>query len=116
MADNGKSDTCNSAGCKYCGTGKLDPLVDFGSQRLTNRWPTSRTEVEYKYRLRLAVCPSSGGSQLVDPPPPAEIRSRYDWLSYNEPEGHLDDVVERIRKLPGIAPGSLIAGTSYKED
>jgi hypothetical protein len=102
--------------CKYCNAAKLRPLVDFGPQPLTNRWPTSRSEVEYTYRLRMAACPECGVPQLVDPPPPEEIRSRYDWLSYNEPEGHLDDVVERIRKLPGITAASLISGTSYKED
>jgi hypothetical protein len=64
----------------------------------------------------MAACPGCGVTQLVDPPPPAEIRSRYDWLSYNEPEGHLDDVVERILKLPGMTPASLVTGTSYKED
>jgi len=104
-----------AATCKYCGFDGLDPLLDFGPQPLTNRWPMSASADETTYRLQMATCERCRVLQLVDPPPPGEIRSRYDWLSYNEPEGHLDDVVERIVSLPGITPASLIVGTSYKE-
>lgn len=43
------------------------------------------------------------------------IRPRYDWLTYNEPEGHLDDLVETLGKLPGIGPASRLAGITYKD-
>ena len=66
----------------------LGQLIDFGLQPLTNRWPISATSAEYQFRLLLGQCGACGVVQLVDPPPPEEIRSHYDWLSYNEPEGH----------------------------
>lgn len=44
-------------------------------------------------------------------------KSRFEWLTYNEPEGHLDDLVSRLRKLPGLEqPEARIAGLTYKDD
>lgn len=102
--------------CLYCSASNLGHLIDFGVQPLTNRWPVSAIADEYRFRLMLGQCGACGVVQLLDPPPPEEIRSRYDWLNYNEPEGHLDDVVGRIMGLPGVSPASVVAGTSYKED
>ncbi len=54
--------------------------------------------------------------QLVDPMPPAMVVSRFDWLTYNEPEGHLDDLVARLCQLPGVRQDARIVGLSYKDD
>jgi hypothetical protein len=54
--------------------------------------------------------------QLMAPPPVDELRPRYDWIRYNEPEQHLDDVVSAIAKLPGVAPRAVVAGVTYKDD
>lgn len=43
------------------------------------------------------------------------VRPRYDWLSYNEPEGHLDDVATRLAALPGVTNDSRILGVTYKD-
>jgi SAM-dependent methyltransferase len=43
-------------------------------------------------------------------------RSRFEWLTYNEPEGHLDDLAGRLRRLPGITADSRIVGVTYKDD
>jgi SAM-dependent methyltransferase len=52
--------------------------------------------------------------QLVEPMPSAMAKSRFEWLTYNEPEGHLDDLVGRLRVL--VQPTSRIVGVSYKDD
>jgi hypothetical protein len=40
----------------------------------------------------------------------------YDWVTYSEPEDHLDELADVIRALPGITPDSQIAGVSFKDD
>ena len=44
------------------------------------------------------------------------VKSRFEWLSYNEPEGHLDDLVTRLRGLPGLRRDARIVGLTYKDD
>jgi hypothetical protein len=48
--------------------------------------------------------------------PPDMVRSRFPWLTYNEPEGHLDELAARISRLAGIDAGSSARGLSYKDD
>ena len=45
-----------------------------------------------------------------------KINPKYDWISYNEPEEHLDRLAKTITKLPGINKYSKVCGLSYKED
>jgi len=54
--------------------------------------------------------------QLVDPMPPAVVKSQFEWVTYNEPEGHLDNLAARLEKLPGIGPAARIVGFTYKDD
>ncbi len=44
------------------------------------------------------------------------VKSRFEWLSYNEPEGHLDNLVTRLCRLPGIGRDARIVGLTYKDD
>ena len=61
-------------------------------------------------------CEACGLIQLLDPMPPAMAKSRFEWLTYNEPEGHLDDLVSRLCRLPGLDSGSRIVGLTNKDD
>jgi hypothetical protein len=38
------------------------------------------------------------------------------WITYNEPERHLDELASVLAKLPGITPRSPFAGLTYKDD
>ena len=42
------------------------------------------------HRLALGQCSVCGLVQLVDPMPAGIVRPQFSWLTYNEPEGHLD--------------------------
>ncbi len=44
------------------------------------------------------------------------VKSRFEWLTYNEPESHLDDLVSRLCRLPGIGRDSRVIGLTYKDD
>ena len=44
------------------------------------------------------------------------VSPRVEWIFYNEPEGHLDNVVKTFAKLENISEQSKIFGLTYKED
>jgi hypothetical protein len=94
----------------------LETLVDFGPQPLTNRFLLLPDQEEEKRPLALGVDPHTGLVQLLQPAPVDALRSRFDWIKYNEAEDHLDDLADRIAHLPGIDHQSQILALSYKDD
>lgn len=102
--------------CRICHRDDIREWLDFGLQAIRNRYLRSPGEKEYRHALKLGVCRQCGTVQLADPPPVAEVRPRFDWISYNEPERHLDELVSVLTRLPGITTGSTFAGLTYKDD
>ncbi len=105
-----------SGECTWCGEGAVSTLLDLGNQPFCNRFLREINEKEETHHLKMGQCSSCSVVQLVSPPPYSDIIPKYDWIKYNEPERHLDDVVDRIARLPGITKDSRILGISYKED
>lgn len=103
------------APCLSCG-GKVSVLVDFGPQTPSNRFELPESPVRDRHPLVVGQCADCGLIQLIDPMAPAMAKSRFEWLTYNEPEGHLDDLVSRLRQLPGLDSNSRIVGLTYKDD
>ena len=102
--------------CRVCGS-KLSPdRLDFGPHAVRNRFLRSADESAYAHPLALAYCGSCATVQLADPPPVSELRPRFGWIGYNEPEGHLDHLVNVLARLPGATPRSAFAGLTYKDD
>ena len=104
------------APCLGCGARAADVLVDFGLQPPSNRFERAGAGTTETHPLVLGQCAACGLLQLLEPMPPAMARSRFEWLTYNEPEGHLDELVARLCRLPGVGPASRIAGVTYKDD
>jgi SAM-dependent methyltransferase len=105
-----------TAPCLCCGSATVRTLVDFGVQPPSNRFEHPDETQGDRHRLVVGQCTTCGLMQLVDPLPFGMAKSRFEWLAYNEPEGHLDDLVGRLRALPGIGPRSRIIGLTYKDD
>ncbi len=102
--------------CLVCRENELELLLDLAAQPISNRFP-ERTEDDFeRHRLQFGCCRCCGVAQLIDPPPPALIRPRVDWIRYNEPESHLDDFVDWLTQLPDIHQDSRFLGLTYKED
>lgn len=91
-------------------------LVDFGVQPPSNRYELAGSTGTETHPLIVGQCAACGLIQLVTPMPPRMAKSRYEWVTYNEPEGHLDDLVAHLVRLPGLAREARIAGLSYKDD
>jgi hypothetical protein len=102
--------------CRLCRREVIRDWLDFGPQALRNRFLHTATESEFTHPLALGCCPSCGTVQLADPPPVDQLRPRFGWISYNEPEGHLDDLAARLTRLPGLSRDSTVAGLTYKDD
>jgi len=103
-------------GCHLCGTRNVLPLLDFGKQPITNRFLASPDAVEGLFPLALGQCEACGVVQLSEPPPAKELKPKYDWITYTEPEAHLDHLADILAALPGLGRVSNICGLSFKDD
>lgn len=98
--------------CLSCDS-HVNVLIDFGEQPPSNRF-FRLGEVDLdRHNLSVGQCANCMLVQLIGFMPRAMIRSRFDWITYNEPERHLDALMGRLTKLPGISRNSLIAGITY---
>ena len=66
--------------------------------------------------LILSQCPVDGLLQLGKPWPANQVRPKLEWISYIEPEAHLDDMTDRIIQMKGVTKESFIVGLSYKDE
>lgn len=105
-----------AADCLGCGGGPVDVLLDFGAQPPSNRFLREGDAGGDAHPLNLGQCQACALIQLVNPMPPAMVKSRFDWLTYNEPEGHLDGLTAQLCTLDGVTRGARIVGLSYKDD
>ncbi len=105
-----------SGACIGCGTHAVELLADFGPQSPSNRFLRPGEVHTDAHRLALGQCAACALVQLVDPMPETMVRSRHAWISYNEPEGHLDRLVDELIAMTGLAADARVAGLSYKDD
>jgi hypothetical protein len=91
-------------------------LLDLGLQPISNRYLQDPADEEELFPLKLGQCQQTGLIQLIDPVPYEELVPRFDWISYNEPEDHLDELVEKVTTILPNNREIAIGGVSYKDD
>ncbi len=102
--------------CISCSANRVECLLDLGEQPPSNRYLTSPDNNCEQHPLRFGVCTRCGLSQLIGPMPSSMTQSRFPWITYNEPEGHLDDLVNRIKTLGILGSHTFAVGVTYKDD
>lgn len=102
--------------CIGCGADKVTEVLELDPQPPSNRYLSDRDEACETHRIALGVCTCCGLGQLIDPMPPDVVRSHFDWITYNEPEGHLDDLVQVLAGKVGLSGETRIVGVTYKDD
>ena len=102
--------------CQLCRTRTLTELLDLGPQPISNRFLADPAVPEALFPFVLSQCPACSLAQLSQAVPASELESPYPWISYHEPESHLDQVALGIAGLPGLTAESLILGLSFKDD
>lgn len=107
------ADSSNFASCNACGSG-VRILRDFGPQALTNEFPSDKDEKVRFHPVILGQCHACDLVQLCRPCP-ADLVKPLRPMHYNEPEGHLDALVDEIVILPGVSPASRFCGVTYKD-
>ena len=106
----------DSRACIGCLVGRVAPLLAFGRQPPSNDYRLAGAADAAAHPLSLGQCSDCALIQLDDPMPPDMVRSRFPWLTYNEPEDHLDRLTARVSRLAGIGVGSSAMGLTYKDD
>jgi len=97
-------------------TNDVKLLIDLGMQPISNRYLRNLDEKEKLFSLKLGQCQSTGLIQLINPVPHEELVPRYDWVTYSEPENHLDNLVSKICELYINNKNQLFGGISFKDD
>ena len=101
--------------CLTCDGGRTEIVLDLGMQAISSHYIAARTEANALHPISLAVCRSCGLVQLAQPFPSDALISPHDWISYREPETHLDDVTAKLLQFEGTTPAGLIVGMSFKD-
>ncbi len=102
--------------CLGCYATTLRSLIDLGQQPPSNQFLAQRGEACEVHPLELLVCDTCGLGQLSKPISPSVVRSRFDWITYNEPEGHLDNLVDLLVASSQLSTQAKIVGITYKDD
>ena len=102
--------------CPLCNTLSVQPLLELGPQPISNRYLASPAGTEFLHDLTLGYCERCELAQLVNPVPARELLPPYGWVTYNEPERHLDQLVSILASLPGLAGNAAVGAVSFKDD
>jgi hypothetical protein len=102
--------------CLVCRRPSVEILLDLGPQPVCNRFPKNESETELLHPMRFGACAECGVLQLADMVSPKELKPLCDWITYNEPEPHLDGLADRLRALPGVGPETVFGAVSSKDD
>jgi hypothetical protein len=94
----------------------LKLLLDLKDQPISNRYLENPNQTEELFPLKLGQCQDTGLIQLIDPVSYEELVPRFDWVSYREPEDHLDEMVEKLDKILQDTHSKAIGGVSSKDD
>ena len=102
--------------CQICSTEQLSVLLDLGPQPLCNRFKSDPNEHEFYHPLILGQCQNCSLIQLMNPVSAKEITPRVEWLKYNEPEEHLDNLSDILYQLDDLTDNPVAFGITYKDD
>lgn len=102
--------------CFVCKNNEVAVMLDLGAQPACNRFLKSAEEDGYQQPLTIGLCKHCGLVQLTNPFPVTELQPEYNWVTYTEPEDHLDSLATKLSKLSNIDKSAKIFGISYKDD
>lgn len=101
--------------CRICRSAETEIVLDLGMQPISSHFAATPGAPAPRHPLELGVCRTCGSVQLAQPFPAADLVPPFDWITYREPEDHLDEVVSWIRALPGLPANARIAGLGFKD-
>lgn len=102
--------------CSVCGSDQIKELVGFKGQTVSHHFQMQAHDKPPRYDLALGQCQLCATVQLTKRVPISALKPRFDWIKNNEPEGHLDGLVDKLCELPGLGKDVRIGGVSFKDD
>jgi len=102
--------------CHACAALSEVAVMDCGLLPICNRFLPAPDAREALFPMGVWQCQRCGMAQLVQPAPVSEMKPRVDWLIYNEPEAHLEELIDYLGQLPGISRDSLVGGIVMGND
>jgi len=101
--------------CTTCSSTDIEETVSFGAQPLSTGFihDICGKSITVSHELSLGFCQSCSTIQLVKRFPIRVLARKNPKVAFREPQKHLPDLVEIIKKLPGISLDSGILGLSY---
>ncbi len=107
----------SKAQCQQCQSPDLVPILDLGDQPFSTGLPLRSNEPLRMFDLDLVQCTACGLLQLRRPARATDLTPFVDWVTYREPEAHLDTVCDNLLALTGmISTSRPIFGITSKDD
>lgn len=100
--------------CRVCCVGPVEGTLALGRQPVSSHF-AARGQHIVTHDLSLGVCLACGVVQLVEPFPFRDLVPPYDWITYREPEEHLDAVVDALLSRVTLPADAVIFGLSFKD-
>jgi len=101
--------------CRGC-SAPIVEILNLGLQPPSNLFLSSPAAPCDEHPMQFGYCPVCSLAQLLNPRPAHSIISQHPWLSYNEPEGHLDQLVATLSAATTAGIAANILGITYKDD
>ncbi|MGB9171664.1 MAG: hypothetical protein WCC35_08725, partial [Bradyrhizobium sp.] len=95
--------------CRVCCVGPVEGTLALGRQPVSSHF-AARDRHIVTHDLSLGVCLACGVVQLVEPFPFRDLVPPYDWITYREPEEHLDAVVDMLLSRVTLPADAVIFG------
>ena len=101
--------------CRLCGSNAIPQVLHLGPQPISHHFHADPRRPSL-YPLSVGQCAHCQLVQLTEGPDASQLLPEVEWLTYNEPERHLDDLADRLTRLPGLNKDSQVLGVTWKED
>lgn len=119
--------------CRLCCKTTVRSLIQIDAHPISHRYATS-TQPDVLHPIHWGLCSTCGTFQIDTAIPAVSLSPVHDWISYVEPEAHLDQLADIIQQELGhisrdpsthgvrgddcmsLGSNALIFGATYKDD
>lgn len=101
--------------CRLCERKEAEVVLDLGRQPVSSHFTAVAGAETVQSPMALSACRHCGLIQLAEPFPYRTLTPPYDWMTFREPEKHLDDAVERLIRIEGVHRNARVLGLSVKD-
>lgn len=102
--------------CLLCGGPLYESSLVFAQQPVTKNLLDEGSEDAFKENIELTICTHCATVQQPNPWPYHVFVPSHDWMTFREPEDHLDHAVEQVIASGSLNSSAVVWGLSSKDD